>query len=120
MCGLADEMEPPERGLAMPDPAEGQRAIEDQPPFEFAAESQFIDRLIDWAIGQGDAAVDELHTYLSDRARPQPVAAGPVRYPRRSGPYWGQGSGTPGFARRSQHGCSPRPLGGCRPRRLPG
>lgn len=103
----------------MPDPAERQRATDDQPPFELAAESQFIDRLIDWAIGQGDAAVDELHAYLSDRATgPQPVAAGPVRYPRRSGPYWG--CGRTGFAPRSQHGCIPWPLSGRRPRRLPG
>lgn len=49
------------------DPAEGQADAGTDAVESTAEWSQFLDRLINWAVGQGDAAVDQLHTYFVQR-----------------------------------------------------
>lgn len=96
------------------EPAERQ-ADAGAPAVESTAEwSEFLDRLINWAVGQGDAAADQIHSYLRQRtdAGSQPQSAGPgaesVNYRRRSGTYRGRDrAGSP--LRHRLPGCTSRP-----------
>jgi len=119
---------PEKPGLPMPDPA-GLMGVEST-----AEWSLVLDRLIGWAVAQGDAAVDQIQSYLVQRAterRPRrshdlipDSEAGSVR---QSTPYRGRGhdQACSSLRRRlrSQRGCTARPPGNRRPprqRRMPG
>jgi len=83
--------------------------------------SQFLDRLINWAVEEGDAAVDQIHAYLRERAA-EPGAAG---YRQRPASLRGgeQPASAPRRQPRAPHGCIPRPPSAQRPfrqRRMPG
>jgi hypothetical protein len=96
--------------------------------------SQVLDRLISWAVAQGDAAVDQIHDYLIQRStqrRPRRshdlIPGSEAGNVRQSTPYRGRGhdQACSSLRRRlrSQHGCTSRPPGNRRPprhRRLPG
>jgi plasmid stabilization system protein ParE len=90
--------------------------------------SLVLDRLINWAVSQGDAAVDQIYDYLVQRSadrqprRSHDLIPGSVgRHPRRSTPYRGRGrdQACSSLRRRlrSGHGCIPRPPGSRRPPR---
>lgn len=119
----------------MPNPDSAEKA---SPPDAFSAGrlevestadwSLMLDRLISWAVAQGDAAVDQIQNYLVQRSaerRPRRShdlipgsAAGNVR---QSTPYRGRGrdQACSSLRRRlrSQHGCICRPAGSRRPPR---
>jgi hypothetical protein len=64
--------------MSDPDPAEERPAVDGPQP---AAETALLDRLIAWAIAQGDAAVEELHAYLIERGLREPAPL-PARLPQ--------------------------------------
>jgi plasmid stabilization system protein ParE len=90
--------------------------------------SLVLDRLISWAVSQGDAAVDQIYDYLVRRsAEQQPrrshdlIPGSASGYARRSTPYRGRGQdqACSSLRRRlrSRHGCIARPPGTRRPPR---
>ena len=113
------------------DPAERQADAGTHAVESTAEWSQFLDRLINWAVGQGDAAVDQLHTYFLQRteAGPEPhsddsvaESAGGTGYRRQPGSVGGRDRSGPSLRHRPT-GCISRPLGARRSprqRRMPG
>jgi len=118
-----------------PDPPLPDASTDGRLEVESTAEwSLVLDRLISWAVAQGDAAVDQIQSYLVQRSTErQPrrshdlIPGSEAGNVRQSTPFRGRGhdQACSSLRRRlrSQHGCTVRPPGNRRPprhRRLPG
>ena len=115
---------PEKRDPPLPDASPvGRREVESTADW-----SLVLDRLINWAVAQGDAAVDQIHDYLVQRSterRPRRshdlIPDGEAGNVRQATPYRGRGhdQACSSLRRRlrSQHGCITRPPGSRRPPR---
>jgi len=116
------------------DPAQQQAGAGREPAVESSDDWAALDRLISWAIAQGDAAVDEICRYFTQRLNARRAQAihellpdWARTYSRRSLPYRGRGRDQACLQLRrrlrAHHGDAPRPIGAERPprlRRMPG
>jgi hypothetical protein len=111
------------------DPAQQQAGTGGEPAVESSDDWAALDRLISWAIAQGDAAVDEICRYLTQRLNERRAQAAHEllpdwarTYSRRSVPYRGRGrdQACSQLRRRlrAHHGDAQRPIGAERPPRL--
>ncbi|HTZ42669.1 MAG TPA: hypothetical protein VMB79_02315 [Jatrophihabitans sp.] len=94
------------------------------PPGEPAGEATVLDRLIAWALRQGDADADRITAYFESRAAARTGPRWAATYRREELPFRGRGKDKACSATlrrlRAHHGCaSQRPAGTGRPPTLP-